>query len=140
MSTLNKPIIKDIEYFQKNLSRPVASNQVVNYTWEKPGIESPSIYTRINELKDNENRSIKSTHQHTLDQMATYKGIPHIVKQNKWETDPSEPPKFLLYPQQRRAATLSSMTQYFLINLFLSYDNRSTNVTLIVKCLFKILF
>ncbi len=109
VSNLNHTVLKDIEYFHKNLGRS-DTNQIVNYTWEKPSNESPSTYKKIEEVKVN-GSVVASTYQNTLDLMAPYKGIPHAVKQNKWETDPSDPPKFLPYPQHRRTANQSAMTQ-----------------------------
>ncbi|CAF0928093.1 unnamed protein product [Brachionus calyciflorus] len=98
-------VLKDIEYFQKNLSRGIGSNQRVNYTWEKPSDESPSIFNT-----KPSNDDIKS--QHTLEIMSTYKGYPHVIKQSRWEIDPNGPPEFHSYPQKRRTVVLSTMTQY----------------------------
>ncbi len=109
---MNHTILNDIQYFHKNLNRS-DTNQIVNYTWEKPSSESPSTYKNIEEVKADKS-VVTSTYQNTLDLMAPYKGIPHAVKQNKWETDPSEPPTFLPYPQQRRTANQSAMTQLVL--------------------------
>ncbi len=120
---MNHTILKDIEYFHKNLSLS-NTNQIVNYTWEKPSNESPSTYKKIEEVKVNGSVAT-STYQNTLDIMAPYKGIPHSVKQNKWETDPSDPPKFLPYPQHRRTANQSAMTQLvFLTIIFKLYFSR----------------
>lgn len=101
---MSHAVNKDIEYFQKNLARP-KSNQIVNYTWEKPSAESPSIYT-VNKTPTDSKK-----HQHTLELMATYEGIPHTVKQNRWEEDPNGPPEFQNCPQKRRTVVLSAMTQ-----------------------------
>lgn len=104
VTTVSHAITKDIEYFQKNLSRP-ASRQFVNYTWEKPSDESPSIYTQNKSQVDN------MKHQNTLELMMTHQGYPHVVKQSEWETDPNGPPDMRSYPQKRRTVVLSSMTQ-----------------------------
>ena len=51
MSNLNHSILKDIEYFEKD-SQKSSSNQIVNYTWEKPSDSSPSTYTKLEELQN----------------------------------------------------------------------------------------
>lgn len=95
--------LKNIEYFQKNLLT-YNSKQIVNYTWEKPSSESPSIFTK------NDQKNAKSSH--TLELMSAYHGHPHVVKQSRWESDPNGPPQFYPFPQKRRTAVLSTMTQY----------------------------
>lgn len=95
--------LKNIEYFQKNLVTN-NSKQIVNYTWEKPSNESPSIFGT------NGQENAKS--RHTLEIMSTYNGHPHAVKQSRWESDPNGPPQFFPFPQKRRTAVLSTMTQY----------------------------
>lgn len=92
---------KNVEYFQECVQQP-DSKQVVNYTWEKPNSTSPSMFKSFK----NENKR-----QNTLDLMATFEGYPHIVTQNKWESEPNGPPEFHAHPQTRRTVVLSSMTQ-----------------------------
>ena len=108
ISGVSHTVLKDIEYFQKNLKRHQDdnSNQIVNYTWEKPSEESPSIYKPL----ENDWRPLN--HKNTLDLMATYTGYPHVVKQNKWEDEPSKPPSYSEEPERRRTTVLSCMTQY----------------------------
>ena len=108
ISDVTHNFIKDIEYFQNNLKRHQDgnSNQIVNYTWEKPSEESPSIYKPL----ENDTRPLN--HKNTLDLMATFTGYPHVVKQNKWEDEPSKTPTFSDQPERRRTTVLSCMTQY----------------------------
>jgi hypothetical protein len=94
-------LVKNIEYFEKNVQRPF-NPQVVNYTWEKPSEKSPSMFRTY------KNENLK---QNTLDLMATYEGYPHLAQQNKWESEPSGPPEFRSYPETRRTVVLSAMTQ-----------------------------
>lgn len=96
---------KDLEYFQKSLNRSNRT-QLVNYTWQKPCKESPSFYKP--HVRDESNTKSR---KNTLDLMATYIGHAHVIKQNKWETGPTNPPNFLSYPQARRTNVLSSMNQ-----------------------------
>jgi hypothetical protein len=83
------------------------SNQVVNYTWEKPSLESPSIFKPHPADLANKNK----TYQHTLEVMAPYRGFAHAVKQNKWEGEPVPAPAFHDEEQKRRTVILSAMTQ-----------------------------
>jgi hypothetical protein len=105
LEKLSHGTLKDLEYFQKNMNNP-RTNQIVNYTWEKPLYESPSIHKSHPSEHENNKRN-----QNTLDLMVPYKGFPHCVKQNKWEGEPSDPPVFHIVPQKRKTMVLSSMTQ-----------------------------
>lgn len=103
VTNVSHTVLKSIDYFQKNLATE-GSKQIVNYTWEKPSDESPSIFG------NNGQENVKS--RHTLEIMSTYHGHPHVIKQSRWETDPNGPPEFHSFPQKRRTAVLSTMTQY----------------------------
>lgn len=105
-------VLKDIEYFKKNLNVSPKSNQIVNYTWEKPSNESPSIYGPL--FNEYQSKDLNKRHQNTLELMATYRGNPHCVKQNRWDVDPNGPPEFKDVPQKRRTAVQSAMTQYYI--------------------------
>ncbi|RNA25470.1 hypothetical protein BpHYR1_034508 [Brachionus plicatilis] len=103
ITNVSHTVLSNIDYFQKNLARD-GYKQIVNYTWEKPSDESPSIFAS--------NKHDKERTQHTLEILSTYHGHPHVIKQSRWETDPNGPPEFHPFPQKRRTAVLSTMTQY----------------------------
>jgi hypothetical protein len=107
VDSLSDQTLTDIAYFKQNLAAP-ASNQILNYTWEKPSEESPSIFKPHPEDLTSADRK---TYQNTLDIMAPYRGFAHAVKQNKWEGEPSQAPTFHDSEQKRRTVILSSMTQ-----------------------------
>jgi hypothetical protein len=109
---VNESVIKDIKYFQKDLNASInnKNHQNVNYTWEKPPAESPSIFDNQAIINESPNKRLPQ-YINTLDAMATHHGCPQIIPQNKWEADVTNPPKLVPNQEKRRTAVMSAMTQ-----------------------------
>lgn len=101
---------KDVDYFQKNLSR-TNSNQVVNYTWEKSNEESPSFYKEPAPIVYDKEDLTKKMPKNTLELMSMTKGHLHGYKHNEWETESNKPPVLLAQKAKRYGINLSAMSQ-----------------------------